>query len=152
MVEFLLRKKEQGRLGGIFCTTHGDPNYIQKLIQSGVFDAIMVAYNVLGFHLLSYNPPPGRHFESLPRNRFELFPLCREQDVGLLVMKPFAGGLLTPSRAFPPRRRVDLPPVRAADVLRSILAEPAVACVVPGTASVAEAEENARAGHRPLTV
>ena len=51
MVEFLQRMKARGRLGGTFCTTHGNPEYISKLIQSGAFDAIMVAYNDLGFHL-----------------------------------------------------------------------------------------------------
>src|SRR5262249_28745660 len=103
---------------------------------------------------LSYAPPPGRHFESLPRNRLELFPLCREHDVGLMVMKPLAGGLLCASPAFPPRwERPDLPaPARARDVLRAILETPEVACVLPGTASAAEAEENARAGHGPLAV
>ena len=34
MVEFLLRKKEQGRLGAIFCTTHGAPDYLKKLVTS----------------------------------------------------------------------------------------------------------------------
>jgi glutamate-1-semialdehyde aminotransferase/predicted aldo/keto reductase-like oxidoreductase len=153
MVDFLQRKKAQGRLGATFCTTHGDPEYIQKVVRSGAFDAVMVAYNVLGYHLLSYRPPPGRHFESIPRNRLELFPLCRELDVGLMVMKPLAGGLLCAGQAFPPRHRwPGLPAVRAGDVLRSILESPEVACVLPGTASVAEAEENARAGHAPVVV
>ena len=33
MVEFLLRKKEEGRLGAIFCTTHGSPEYVRGLIE-----------------------------------------------------------------------------------------------------------------------
>src|ERR1019366_2001719 len=154
MIEFLQRKKAQGRLGGMFCTTHGNPDYIKKLIRSGVFDAVMVAYNVLGYHLLSYNPPPGRHFECLPRNQLELFPLCREHDVGLMIMKPLAGGLLCASQAFPPRHEWDhhCGNVKAGDVLRSILVKPEVACVLPGTASTVEAEENASAGHRPITM
>ncbi len=152
MVEFLMKKKAQGRLGGTFCTTHGNPEFIKKLVRSGAFDAIMVAYNELGFHLLSYNPPPGRHFESLPRNRLELFPLCRELDVGVMVMKPLAGGLLCRGQAFPPRFDDNRPQSKAGDVLRSILECPDIACVLPGTASVAEAEENARAGHKPLVV
>jgi predicted aldo/keto reductase-like oxidoreductase len=149
MIEFLQRKKEQGRIGGIFCTTHGSPEYIRTLIESDLFDAIMVAYNPLGFHLLSCSPPPGRHFESLPRNRSEIFPLCRERDLGLMIMKPFAGGLLHASRAFPPRHTWSAleHKVQAADVLRSILENEEVSCVLPGTASVMEAEENARAGH-----
>ena len=152
MVEFLRKKKDQGRLGGIFCTTHGNPEYIAKLVRSGAFDAVMVAYNELGFHLLSYSPPAGRHFESLPRNKLEVFPLCKELDVGVMVMKPLAGGLLCRGQAFPARYEDDRPRARASDVLRSILENPEVACVVPGTASVEEAEENARAGHAPLEI
>jgi glutamate-1-semialdehyde aminotransferase/predicted aldo/keto reductase-like oxidoreductase len=146
MVEFLQKKKSQGRLGATFCTTHGNPDYIARLVRSGAFDAIMVAYNELGFHLLSYHPPAGRHFESVPRNRLDLFPLCRELDVGVLVMKPLAGGLLCRGKAFPPRFEDSERPT-AGDVLRSILECQDVACVVPGTASIQEAEENARAGH-----
>lgn len=154
MVEFLQKMKARGRLGGAFCTTHGSPEYIGKLIERGAFDAIMVAYNDLGFHLLSVNPPPGRHFEEIPRTATEIFPLAAKNDVGVMVMKPFAGGLLCPSKAFPPAEIVDAaaPPVAAADVLRSILSHPEVACVVPGTASVEEADENARAGHNPVQI
>ena len=53
MLDFLRQKKQEGRLGGIFCTTHGAPDYVARLITSGYFDAVMLAYNPLGFHLLS---------------------------------------------------------------------------------------------------
>lgn len=149
MVEFLLRKKADGRLGGIFCTTHGSPARLRKLIETDIFDALMVAYNPLGFHLLSWKPPEGRELEDLRATREEVFPLAVRRDVGLMVMKPLAGGLLCAGKAFPPRgphagARAGL---TAGEVLRSILTNSEVACVVPGTASPEEAEENARAGH-----
>jgi predicted aldo/keto reductase-like oxidoreductase len=178
MIEFLLQKKREGRLGGIFCTTHGSPEYISSLIKSNVFDALMVAYNMLGFHLLSFNPL-GNHqddlcllehesmqsgalklpqqrttFESIPRTREEVFPLARQYDIGLMIMKPLAGGLLCPGKAFPPRAY--LTPARAQisarEALRFILTNPEVSCVVPGTASPAEAEENALAGYGDLSL
>jgi aryl-alcohol dehydrogenase-like predicted oxidoreductase len=102
MVEFLLNMKARGRLGGIFCTTHGSPEYIKGLVSGGIFDAVMIAYNILGYHLLSYPPPPDRPVECLPRNQQEIFPLCREHDVGVMIMKPLGGGLLCTSKAFPP--------------------------------------------------
>lgn len=172
MVEFLLQKKRQGRLGGIFCTTHGSPEYVCGLIKSGVFDALMIAYNMLGFHLLSFNPS-GIHqaknhqsgpqssrsdamkalqhrttYENISRTREEVFPLARERDVGLMIMKPLAGGLLCPGKAFPPRASLtpEQAQIPARDALRFILNSPEVSCVVPGTASPAEAEENALAG------
>lgn len=52
MVEFLLCMKEEGRIGSIFCTNHGDPRHMRKLIESDVFDAMMISLNPLGYHLL----------------------------------------------------------------------------------------------------
>jgi predicted aldo/keto reductase-like oxidoreductase len=154
MVEFLLRMKEEGRIGSIFCTNHGEPRHMRKLIESGVFDAMMISLNPLGYHLLTLHPPPGRHFEDAGANWREIAPLCREHDVGVMAMMPLAGGLLVDSRAFPRRQR--LAPLSsqltASDVLRSILQDQNIACVLPGTASLDEAEENARAGHQPITV
>jgi glutamate-1-semialdehyde 2,1-aminomutase len=153
MVEFLRRKKDEGRLGGTFCTTHGTPEYIRRLIESGAFDAIMMAYNPLGYHLLSWGSPEQRPPEDLARNKDEIFPLARQHDVGLMIMKPLAGGLLCRGKAFPPRADLTgTAPAVARDVLRNILASPEVSCVVPGTCSVAEAEENARAGHGTLAL
>jgi predicted aldo/keto reductase-like oxidoreductase len=154
MIEFLLKMKARGRLGGIFSTTHGSPEYIRRLVTSGVFDAVMIAYNILGYHLLTYPPPPDRPVESLPSNHQEIFPLCQEHDVGIMIMKPLGGGLLCTSKAFPPRHNwhSTLGTTTAGDILRSILVHPEVACVLPGTASVAEAEENALSGHAPLAL
>lgn len=151
-LEFLLQKKREGRLGGIFCTTHGSPEYVTRLLSSGVFDALMLAYNPLGFHLLSCRPEAAHTSEDLLRLRDEVFPMAARLGVGILVMKPLAGGLLSRGLAFP--QRADPAPgprLSAGEVLRLILEHPAVSCVVPGTASPEEAEENARAGHASAT-
>lgn len=149
MVEFLLRMKAQGVIGGLYCTTHGGPDFVSRALDADVFDALMIAYNSLGFHLLSFSPPAGRSFENMTATREQIFPKARARDVGIMVMKPLAGGLLVDSRAFPPRD--DLAPavgkIGASEVLRAILDDPNVTCVMPGTASVEEAEENALAGH-----
>jgi predicted aldo/keto reductase-like oxidoreductase len=152
MIEFLQEKKREGRLLGTFCTTHGRPDYIRKLIDSGAFDAIMIAYNPLGFHLLSGDLGEAR-MESLPGNR-ELFSHAAKHDVGLMLMKPLAGGLLCDGKAFTPYFGPDRSALlQPGDVLRYLLAlHPQVSCVMPGTASVAEAEENAQAGFGPLEI
>ena len=149
MIEFLLEKKAQGRIEAIFCTTHGSPEYIKNLLERDVFDALMIAYNPLGFHLLSYNPTADRHFEDLSAVPSEIFPLAQEKEVGLMIMKPLAGGLLCNSKAFPPRTDIIErdSSIQAQDILRLILNHEAVTSVVPGTASVEEAQENAIAGH-----
>lgn len=150
MIEFLLEKKRQGRLGSIYCTTHGPPHYVSRLITCGIFDAIMISYNSLGFHLLSYNPGAGKEFEDIPSNRKIIFPLAASHDVGLVIMKPLAGGLLCQSKAFPPHNQLshESASLSARDILRTLLSNQEVSCVMPGTASLAEAEENARAGHK----
>lgn len=154
MIAFLQKMKAQGRVGGIFCTTHGSPEYIRGLVMSGAIDAVMIPYNILGYHLLSYPPPPDRPLESLPRNQQEIFPLCQQHDVGVMIMKPLGGGLLCTSKAHPPRHHWQgtLRDTTAADVLRSILVHSEVACVVPGTASVEESEQNALAGGAPIAL
>jgi aryl-alcohol dehydrogenase-like predicted oxidoreductase len=113
MVEFLLRKKEEGRLGSIFCTTHGPLHHLHDRLKRNIFDAVMISYNALGFHVLTFNPktlfrvaqPPPNvtawEFEDIPGMRDRLFPLLKQLDIGVMVMKPFAGGLLSPGKAFP---------------------------------------------------
>ncbi|MFH7243347.1 MAG: aldo/keto reductase [Spirulina sp.] len=149
IIDFLITKKEEGRLGSIFCTTHGNPDYLKKLIKSGVFDALMLAYNPLGFHLLSYHPDSSKAFENIPETRRDIFPLAQQHQISLLIMKPLAGGLLVPGKAFPSRHRfsTESTPLSASQVLRFILNQPGVCGVVPGTASITEAEENALAGY-----
>lgn len=153
MVDFLLKKKQEGSLGGIFCTTHGTPEYISRLIKSGCFDAVMLAYNPLGFHLLSYFSKE-KEFENIELTEKKIFPLALEYGVGLLVMKPLAGGLLCSSKAFPPYQRFSTERVEltSTEILGAILRNPAVCAAAPGTASVEEAEENARAGYRPIDI
>jgi predicted aldo/keto reductase-like oxidoreductase len=173
MVEFLQLKKSEGRLAGSFCSTHGSPEEIKRLIEANVFDALMIPYNVLGFHLVSECFPPigedpksdpfnltmlrrrkERGFMSLPRNKTEIFPLARQRGIGLMIMKPLAGGMLCEGKAFLPHVRLvpESARITAREALRFILQSPEVACVVPGTASLAEAEENALAGHGCLTL
>ena len=150
MVEYLQEKKRQGLLRGSFCTTHGRPEYIRKLITSGAFDAVMMAYNPLGFHLLSASLGKDR-VESLPQNA-GLFSIAAQHDVGVMLMKPLAGGLLCDGKAFHPHHSDSAAvKLRAQEILRYLLlTHPTVACVMPGTASPAEAEENASAACVPL--
>jgi uncharacterized protein len=151
MIEFLLKKKREGRLLGTFCTTHGTPEYIRRLVESNAFDAIILAYNPLGFHLLSYKPDPPLKRELIEENR-TLFSLFAERDIGLMLMKPLAGGLLCNGKAFKPQRPFPAE-INAGDVLRYLLSQNSeVASVIPGTNSEQEAEENASAGFAPLSV
>lgn len=151
MVAALLQKKKEGRLRALFCSTHGTADYVCRLIESGAFDAIMVAYNPIEFHLLSYFAArDGRQFEKLAEYRERVFPLAHARGVSLIVMKALGGGLLTRGRAFPPHEwfggNDSLP---AKDLLRFALSLPAVCTVAVGVAAPEEAETNAAAGAAP---
>ena len=166
-VEFLRRKKEEGRIRALYASDHGNPEQMRALLERDVFDVLMLAYNPLGFHIISFRPdkvwqietPPvplvrDYTWEDIPRTGAEILPLARARDVGILLMKPLAGGLLTSSKAFPPIPwREGLPdPLPAGDVLRYLLKDEGVAAVVPGMASVAEVEENVAAVGGDLTL
>ncbi len=154
IVETLSRKRREGTVRGLFCSTHAPIDYMERLVTCGVFDAVMVAYNPLEFHLLSYDPSKyNRRFENLRDVRERLLPLAEAHGVSVILMKALAGGLLTKGRAFPPAHwPIGAPSVPAADLLRYALSLPGVAAVAPGIASVAEAEENARAGHGEIAL
>ena len=153
MVARLRSMKREGRIDATWCSTHGNPDYVARLIECGAFDAIMLAYNPLGSHALTFDArQEGKDFENIPENARRIFPFAIERNVSLLIMKPLAGGMLVPGKAFQQRKRFSKEgsPLRAGDVLRSILRAPGVTAVVPGTCSPEEAEENARAGHEPI--
>jgi predicted aldo/keto reductase-like oxidoreductase len=151
MIEFLQRKKAEGRLRAIFCSTHGAIDYVERLVDSGVFDALMVAYNPIGFHQLSYfAEKQQRQFENMHDTAQRLFPRAAARGVSLIIMKALGGGLLSRGKAFPPHLWPAPDEIPPADLLRFALEQPGVASVVPGIASPEEAEENAAAGVAPL--
>jgi len=154
MVEFVSRRKREGRIEAVYCTTHGPPDYVARIITCGFFDAVMLAYNPLGFHVLSsFAAAEGKAYEDIPANGERILALAKEHGVAVLVMKPLAGGLLVKSAAFPPHEAIapERERITAGDVLSYILGVPGVTAVVPGVACVAEAEEDARAGHVRLS-
>ena len=74
--------------------------------------------------------------EDMARVRDEILPMAERLGVGILAMKPLAGGLLACGRAFPARAEPAPGPRPAAgDVLRAVLQHSQVTCVVPGAAS-----------------
>lgn len=153
MIEFLQKKKAEGRLRALFCSTHGAIDYVERLVDSGVFDALMIAYNPIGFHQLSYFAArQQRQFENMRETAERLFPLAAHRGVSLIVMKALGGGLLARGKAFPPHVWPPREELASADLLRFALEQPGVASVVPGIASPEEAEENAAAGNAPLTL
>jgi aryl-alcohol dehydrogenase-like predicted oxidoreductase len=82
-----LRKSGKVRFVGVSINDH-DPGSALRAVQSGLFDAVQVIYNI---------------FDQSPEQ--ELFPLCRKHEVGVLARVPLdEGGLtgtITPDTTFP---------------------------------------------------
>lgn len=150
--------KEEGKIRffGASINDHQPANAI-KLIETGVVDTVQVIYNL---------------FDQSPED--ELFPACRENDIGVIVRVPFDEGALTgritPETTFDEgdfrnhyfhgdRKAEVYERVRAiagelgvsedalAEVaLRYVLSHPAVSTVIPGMRSVRNVERNMRVG------
>jgi aryl-alcohol dehydrogenase-like predicted oxidoreductase len=141
------------RFVGVSINDH-DPGTALRAVQSGLFDAVQVIYNI---------------FDQSPEA--ELFPLCRKHDVGVLARVPLdEGGLtgtITPDTTFPDgdwrneyfagdRKRQVQARARALQAvmrdeahslpelaLRFCLADDAVSTVIPGMRRVSTVEHNA---------
>jgi aryl-alcohol dehydrogenase-like predicted oxidoreductase len=147
-----LRSAGKIRFFGISINDHQPANGL-RLVRSGAVDAVQVIYNV---------------FDQSPED--ELFPACREQDVGVIARVPLDEGGLTgriePDTEFDDddfrgeyfrgdRRRevherttaiaadLSIAEDELADIaLRFVLSEPAVSTVIPGMRSLRNVERN----------
>jgi aryl-alcohol dehydrogenase-like predicted oxidoreductase len=147
-----LRSAGKIRFFGISINDHQPANAL-RLIETGAVDTVQVIYNV---------------FDQSPED--ELFPTCREREIGVIARVPFDEGGLTGSigpetefsegdfRAYyfrGDRRRevqeraraiasdLGVPEDRLAETaLRFVLSEPTVSTVIPGMRSIRNVERN----------
>jgi aryl-alcohol dehydrogenase-like predicted oxidoreductase len=161
-----VKKMQQLRGQGLFravgvSINRWEPSNGVRAVRSGVVDAVQVIYNI---------------FDQNPED--ELFPACREQDVGIIARVPFDEGTLTGTLTKDSRwpksdwRSTYFVPenlkssVEHADALRPlipagmtmpetalrfILNNPDVATIIPGMRTVKHVESNlAASGQGPL--
>jgi len=103
---------------------------MKSAIESGVFSALMVAYSALDEDRLSS----------------DLLPMARENGVGLIAMKPLAGGRL----ARPPSHlKLKTGESFAQICLRYVLSNPNITCAIPGMMELDELNENIQVGRYP---
>jgi len=147
-----LKRAGKVRAAGVSINDH-DPDSALDVIRTGVIDAVQVIYNV-------FDQGPERN----------LFPLCIQEDIGVLARVPLDEGGLTgkidENATFPPgdfresyfagdrkrqvaqriaaiRRDLHDGADMAAIALRFCLSHPAVSTVIPGMRTVRHAEANA---------
>jgi len=127
-MEALKKAKKEGVIGHVAFSCHRFHETMERGIKSGDFEAIMVSYNILNDELVDE----------------KVLPLAKEMDVGVIAMKPLAGGTL----AAPPAELEGYSkiPIRAEQALRFVLANEAVNVTIPGMMNPREVEENARVG------
>ena len=127
-VEVAMKAKEQGKLRFIGVTGHEKTQVIETLKHGDVFDAMLFPY--------SYGLEAGKDYH---------FPMAKQRDMGIVTIKPFAGG----SR-FRAQRKIDellaqkqfegLSAPRA--FLKYILQNQDLTATIPGMTTAAQVDEN----------
>lgn len=132
-IEYVYRLRDEGKIKHIGLSTHNPLIGIQA-VNSGIVEMIMFSVNPI-FDML----PPTENIDDcfaddfdprlggIYKDRAEFYALCERNDIGLTVMKGFAGGRLLHADRSP--FGVALTPVQC---LHYALTRPAVASVMVG--------------------
>ena len=132
-LETLEQAKMQGRIREIGISIHSSISMMRRAIDSGSFAALMIAYSAFDEDRLAA----------------DLLPTAHERGIGLIAMKPLAGGRL--ADRYPARRKrsfVDGESLAQAS-LRYVLSNAHITCAIPGMMELRELEENLRVGREP---
>lgn len=133
-LDYVKELKEKGTIRHIGMSTH-NPAMVKKAVESGIVEMVLFSVNPA----FDMHPPVDDldvYFDwenyqeglgGIDPQRAEVYRLCEEADVGITVMKPYAGG-----RLFDPQMSpfgVALTPVQC---IHYCLTRPAVAAVMAG--------------------
>ena len=125
------KAKAQGKIGHIGVTMHRDIETMKAAIRSGEFETIMVACSILDQEGVGE----------------EILPMAKEHDMGVIIMKPLSGGLL--SLPEYERGESEKDPI-ASGSLRYMVSNENVTLVIPGMTNMREVDENASVGDMPM--
>lgn len=132
-LQYVLELKATGRIHHIGLSTHS-PKVARMAAESGVVEMIMFSINP-AFDMLPSSVSIDDYFADhyaeelggIDQERAELYRICEQNDVGITVMKGYAGGRLFKAEASP--FGVALTPIQC---LHYALTRPAVASVMVG--------------------
>ncbi len=132
-LEYVKELKESGKIRHIGMSTH-NPAMAKKAVESGLVEMILFSVNP-AFDLLPPTDNIDNYFvdeyqdglNGIDPARAELYKLCEQNDVGITVMKGYAGGRLFDAERSP--FGVALTPVQC---IHYCLTRPAVASVMVG--------------------
>jgi aryl-alcohol dehydrogenase-like predicted oxidoreductase len=136
LIKFANELKETEEAKYLGMSTHHLPTAL-RAIESGYFDLIMTQYNI---------------FSENDSEKQKLFQVCIERKIGLVAIKPFAGGLLLSKgkkvkipayKTGTGKKEVTIPSESSAiRYLAHILDQPAVSTVIPGVKNQEELLHN----------
>ena len=134
-VETAIKAKEQGKVRFIGVTGHEKTQVIETLKHGDAFDAMLFPF--------SYGLEKGKEYH---------FPMAKKRDMGIITIKPFAGGsLFRAKRKLTALREqkqyADMKPAQA--YLKYILTNPDISSTIPGMKTAAQVQENASASREP---
>ena len=129
-LEELEKARKEGKISEIGISIHGSLSMMKRAIECGAFSVLMVAYSAIDEDRLTA----------------DLLPMAAAQGVGLIAMKPLAGGRLAQvsSRTWETSFFKGESPAQIA--LRYVLSNPHIHCAIPGMMALDELEENVRVG------
>jgi len=131
-LEILERAKKQGKIREIGISIHGSIPMMRKAIDSGAFAALMIAYSAFDEDRLAA----------------DLLPMAHEMKVGLIAMKPLAGGRLA-DQSLNRHKRFIRGESLAQISLRYVLSNAHITCAIPGMMELHELDENLEVGIEP---
>jgi predicted aldo/keto reductase-like oxidoreductase len=132
--EALEKAKEQGKLLQIGISIHNSIPMMKKAIDSDSFSVLMVAYSPIDEDRLTS----------------DILSSAYQKGVGLVAMKPLAGGRLAEGRGWNKKYFKEETPAQFS--LRYILTNPNITCAIPGMTNLKELEENAKVGKDPVSL
>ena len=131
-LEILERAKKQGKIREIGISIHGSIPMMRRAIDSGAFAALMIAYSAFDEDRLAA----------------DLLPMAHEMKVGLIAMKPLAGGRLA-DQSLNRHKRFIRGESLAQISLRYVLSNAHITCAIPGMMELHELDENLEVGIEP---
>ncbi len=132
-LETLEKARKEGKILKIGISIHNSLPMMRKAIESGVFSALMVAYSAFDEDRLAA----------------DLLPMAHNRGVGLIAMKPLAGGRLA-ERPLSHKNKKFIQGESLAQVsLRYVLSNLNITCAIPGMMKPYELNENLQVGRQP---
>ena len=126
MIEAAQRAQRQGKFRFLGVSGH-EPKLLMRAMRLGIFDTVQVGYSPVNL------APEGT-----------VLPLAQKLDMGVINMKPLAGGELV----VRPHRTAGRGEVSAPQALNFCWSNPAISVVIPGTWQFGELRQNVAAARR----